>query len=157
MLHSCLHCLPWRLRDRGTCRQQCRCTVPKVANTVKKCSWWWANLSPETCRAELKKLINEKDVASCWLLTSWSVFFCFINFLTFPYGRTVLNYEYIEFICNFSTPSLPKLGRQMWYKICSLIAARWNFCKINGLYEHCIGVSLHLKQNRALCFIQPSL
>ena len=38
--------------------------------TVKKCSWGWANLSPETCRAELKRLINEKVVASCWLFTS---------------------------------------------------------------------------------------
>ena len=30
----------------------------------------WANLSPETCWAELKRLINEKAVASCWLFTS---------------------------------------------------------------------------------------
>ena len=37
---------------------------------VKKCSWGWANLSPETGRADLKRLINEKFVASCWLLTS---------------------------------------------------------------------------------------
>ena len=27
-------------------------------------------MSPEICRAELKRLINEKDVASCWLFTS---------------------------------------------------------------------------------------
>ena len=42
--------------------------------TVKNCSSGWANLSPETCKAELKRiiqrLINEKVVASCWLLTS---------------------------------------------------------------------------------------
>ena len=25
-------------------------------HTVKKCSWGWANLSPETCRADLKKI-----------------------------------------------------------------------------------------------------
>jgi hypothetical protein len=37
---------------------------------VKKCSWGWANLSPETCRADLKRLINEKVIAYCWLLTS---------------------------------------------------------------------------------------
>ena len=36
--------------------------VPKVVYTVKKCSWGWANLSPETCRAYLKRLINEKFV-----------------------------------------------------------------------------------------------
>ena len=27
---------------------------------VKKCSWGWANSSPETCWAELKRIINEK-------------------------------------------------------------------------------------------------
>ena len=27
-------------------------------------------MSPETCRAELKRLINEKVAASCWLFTS---------------------------------------------------------------------------------------
>ena len=53
-----------------TGRQQCRCIVPKAVYTVKKCSWGWANVPPETCRADLKRLINEKIVASCWLLTS---------------------------------------------------------------------------------------
>jgi len=43
-----------------------RCVVPKTVYTIKKCSWGWANLWPETCRAELKILINEKVVASCW-------------------------------------------------------------------------------------------
>ena len=55
---------------RGAGLQQCRCIVPKAVYTVNKCSWRWANLSPETCRAELKRLINENVVASCWLLTS---------------------------------------------------------------------------------------
>ena len=27
-------------------------------------------MSPETCRAELKRLVNENVVASCWLFTS---------------------------------------------------------------------------------------
>ena len=44
--------------------------VPKALYAVKKYSWWWANLSPEICRADLKRLINEKVVASRWLLTS---------------------------------------------------------------------------------------
>ena len=30
----------------------------------------WSDLLPETCRVDFKRLINEKDVASCWLLTS---------------------------------------------------------------------------------------
>ena len=46
--------------NRGTGRQQCRCTVPKVVYTVKKCSLGLENLSPETCRADLKRLIKEK-------------------------------------------------------------------------------------------------
>ena len=46
--------------DTAADRQQCRCIVPKAVYTVKKCSWGWANLSLETCRAELKRLINEK-------------------------------------------------------------------------------------------------
>jgi len=37
----------------GTGRQQCPCIVPKAVYTVKKCSWGWANLSLETCSAEL--------------------------------------------------------------------------------------------------------
>jgi hypothetical protein len=56
--------------NHGTSRQQCQCIVPTAVYTVKKCSRGWANLSPETCRADLKRLINEKVVASCWLLTS---------------------------------------------------------------------------------------
>ena len=58
--------------NRGTGRQQCRCIVPKAVYTVKKCSWGWANLSPETCWAELKRLINNKVVASCWYLHSFT-------------------------------------------------------------------------------------
>ena len=34
----------------------------------QKCSWGWTIFSPETCRFDLKRLINENLVASCWLL-----------------------------------------------------------------------------------------
>ena len=44
--------------NRGTGRQQCRCIVPKAVYRVKKCSLGWANLLPEICRAELKRLTN---------------------------------------------------------------------------------------------------
>ena len=47
-----------------------RCIVPKYVYTVEKCSWGWANLSPETCRAELKRLKKRK---SCILLTIYIV------------------------------------------------------------------------------------
>ena len=36
-----------------------RCIVPKAVYAVKKCSWGWANLSPEKWRANLTRLINE--------------------------------------------------------------------------------------------------
>ena len=61
--------------DTAADRQQCRCIVPKAVYTVKKSSWGWANLSPETRRAELKRLINEKVVASCWFLTSYTLLY----------------------------------------------------------------------------------
>ena len=53
-----------------TGRQQYRCTVPKAVYTVKKCYWRWASLSPETCRAELKRSING---ICCILLVAYIV------------------------------------------------------------------------------------
>ena len=47
-----------------------QCILPKAVYSVKKCSWGWANLSPEICWADLKRLINEKVVTPCWLFTS---------------------------------------------------------------------------------------
>ena len=44
----------------GTMHRQC-------CRPVSRLRW---NLSPETCRAEIKRLMNEKVVASCWLFTS---------------------------------------------------------------------------------------
>ena len=46
--------------NRCTGRQQCRCIVPKAVNTVKSAPEDGLNLSPETCRANLKILINER-------------------------------------------------------------------------------------------------
>ena len=70
----------------GTGCHRCRCIVPKAVYTVKKCSWEWANLSPKTCRAELKRLINEKIcciflviyivVLKWWMATQTSCPFC---------------------------------------------------------------------------------
>ena len=68
------HC--WRPVPRGTGRQQYRCIVPKAVYTVKKCSWGWANLLPETCRADFKRLIKRLLTKKLlllvgWLVTSW--------------------------------------------------------------------------------------
>ena len=63
----------WNISSNSTCatgRQQRRCIVPKAVYIVKKCSWGWANLSPEICWADLKRLIKEKVVVYCWLFTS---------------------------------------------------------------------------------------
>ena len=35
-----------------------QCIVRKAVYTVKKCSWGWASLSPETHRADLKRSLN---------------------------------------------------------------------------------------------------
>ena len=40
---------------------------------VKKCSWWWANLLPETCWADLNRLINEKVVNLFGCLHRWKM------------------------------------------------------------------------------------
>ena len=58
--------------NRGTGRQYCQCIVPKAVYTVKKCSWGWANLSPETCRADLKR-INKQKGCCCILLVVYIV------------------------------------------------------------------------------------
>ena len=62
------------------------------------------NLSPETFRAELKRLINEKVVASCWLFTS-------LDYSSF--GRICQNVSNVK-LCNsffskniFSKCSIP--------------------------------------------------
>ena len=57
--------------DRCTGRQQCRCIVIKAVFTVKKYSCGWANLSPETCRVELKKI--NKGKSCCSLLVIYIV------------------------------------------------------------------------------------
>ena len=53
-----------------TDRQQCQFIVPKAVYTVKKCSWGWASLSPETCKADLKRSI---DGICCFLLVAYIV------------------------------------------------------------------------------------
>ena len=56
--------------DLVTGRQQYRCIVPKAVYTVKNCSWRRASLSPETCRADLKRSLNG---ICCILLVAYIV------------------------------------------------------------------------------------
>ena len=57
----------------GTMHRHC-CRLAAVYTVKNVLLRMGANLSSETCRADfkrvIKKLINEKVVASCWLLTS---------------------------------------------------------------------------------------
>ena len=60
----------------------------KSCRYSQKCSWGWENLSPETCRADLIRLINEEVVASCWLLTS----LCLMNF---QYSKVLMTHLFL--------------------------------------------------------------
>ena len=48
-LFICIQSSLHLVHDTG--RQQHRWTISETVNTVK-CSWWWANTSPEICRAD---------------------------------------------------------------------------------------------------------
>ena len=52
-----------------------RCIITKAVHTVKNCSWGWANLSPETCKAELKRstlILRRSRTGTVWFYTSTS-------------------------------------------------------------------------------------
>ena len=51
--------------DIAAGRQQYRCIVPKAVYTV---TWRWASLSPETCRADLKRSIKRSINGICCIL-----------------------------------------------------------------------------------------
>ena len=66
-------------------RQKYRCIVPKAVYTVKKCSWGWSSLSPETCRADSKRSING---ICCILLVAYIV-------VLTVHGLTNIKYNYL--------------------------------------------------------------
>ena len=63
--HGCLPVSQWHPSAASWC------IVPKAVYIVKKCSWGWANLSPETCRADLKN--NNRRKSCCILLVAYIV------------------------------------------------------------------------------------
>jgi hypothetical protein len=83
--------------------------------TVKNCFWGRTNLSFETYRADLKRLINEKCVASCWVAyvvvlvmhghtnikLSWAVWSCQV-------GGTVWFFEALGTITVTKQRNLPE-------------------------------------------------
>ena len=97
-------------------RQQYRCIVPNSVYTIKKCSWRWASLSPETCRVDLKRSING---IYCVLLVAYIVV------LLMMHGRTNINFTRTLWLTNFII------------KILILLTPR---CKI--LLEHLTGLQL---------------
>jgi hypothetical protein len=63
---------------RDTSRQQLGWTLPDTVNTVK-CSWWWAETSPETCRANLNIWLAVHHSITFLLLPTWYTNFLFIH------------------------------------------------------------------------------
>ena len=91
-------------------RQQCRCIVPKAVYTVKKRSWGWANLPPETCRGWIKKINKWKSY--CIFLVIYIVFiheFSLQNYSTMIKSISAIltrfqrcpSVEYMYFACSF--------------------------------------------------------
>ena len=97
----------WLYTAFGTHRHCCR-PVPRL-------SWGWANLSPETYTADLKRLTNEKVVASCWLFTSL-YWWCTITQTTSSYTCVwrcvnLLHYERCQSPTCFGHLLWPSSGR----------------------------------------------
>ena len=64
----------------------------------QKCSWGWANLSPETCRADLKRLINERLLHLVGYLLRWNEVACmYIGFSLSPFHWQILVNTFIKF------------------------------------------------------------
>ena len=68
--------------DIAAGRQQYRRVVPKTVYRVKKCSWRWASLSPETCTADLKIPIKRSINGICCILLVAYVFVLMMHGLT---------------------------------------------------------------------------
>jgi hypothetical protein len=62
---------------QDTSRQQPGWILPDTVNTVK-CSWWWAETSPETCTTDKEKWIN---LYSCILLVTFIIVFRIFGFI----------------------------------------------------------------------------
>ena len=70
--------------------------VPKHVYTLKKCSWGWANLSPETCTADLKRSING---ICCILLVAYVKK---INFAAWHLTRIYVTDQIkVRYICSY--------------------------------------------------------
>ena len=91
--------------------------IPKAVYTVKKCSRGWASLSPETCRADLKRSING---ICCIFLVAYVV-------ILTMHGIT--NIEYIGvFIAAWTSfgPTEPLSGKHTYTNFNILLTVRLN-------------------------------
>jgi hypothetical protein len=116
------------------------------------------NLSTETCRVELKRLINEKIVASCWLFTS-----LYENDARTPKHQTVLlravrNPNYIPISLNRSEAdsktlqddTQPHLLASFFLKrtaINAVIFPTSNYSSILDQFLYCIILALSFPSN----------
>jgi len=78
--------------------QQNRCIVPKAVYTVKKRSWGWTSLSPETCRAVLKR---SRNGIFCILLVAYIVVLMMHDFTSSSWHTMILTQNEIH--NNFTT------------------------------------------------------
>ena len=83
--------------DIAAGRQQYRCIAPKAVYTVKKCSWWWASLSPGTCRADLKRSINK----ICCILLVVYIVVLMMQGLTNIKFEDIIHLQKVTFDCSF--------------------------------------------------------
>ena len=122
-----------------TDRQQCRCIVPKAVCTVKKCSWGWANLSPETCRTELKRLIKEKLLHLVGYLHRCT---------KMMHGHTNTKFCYILFVLLYDTLMIVAKATETcrWIVIrdkASFIGVNMLVCHIRTKYSATHGCGIH--------------
>ena len=121
-----------------TGRQQYRHIAPKAVYTVKKCSWAWTSLSPETCSDVLKRSIN----GICFiLLVAYIVVLTVISFTIFisalwwvtqkPKNVVLLTSErvcwtklFLLAICNTTWHTSP---------LCSVCTMHVELCKVHSV------------------------
>jgi len=53
------------------------------------CSWWWAELPPETCRAVYRNIKKLYIVASCWTIIDSRQEIAFVTFALTIYNSTI--------------------------------------------------------------------
>ena len=99
--------------DIAADRWQDQCTKSYIYTYSQNCSWGWASLSPETCRADLKRSINR---ICCVLLVAYVV-------VLMTYGLT--NIKFKNDLTDISTGDLQK-DILVWFMLTQWNEMKWN-------------------------------